>query len=249
MASPNLLINCPHCSGQFDLIQGWEDEDARKFVELITQLQPSAVRPCFKYLTICFKPKAQALRWSTLLKLAKELVPMIKEAQIKRNGTRYTVPLPVWITAMTSLATAAPTNLQMPLKNHAYLLTILANQAEQVAAKADVKVEQQRQVGARPVAVEAEKTLSFAELTALAAQKEQELQHAEPARERTVTAIPQGIKDALGMGVKPPLSEAEIEQRRIAMIETATLLLAEDSGIVPVNDLLKKIENNQPEEI
>ena len=182
-----LMVHCPHCSNAFDLTQGWEDQDARRFIDLLTQLPPKAVRPTFKYLTTCFKPKAQALRWSKLLKLAQELVPMIKDAQIKRNGTRYVVPLEQWISKLQELVESPPPNLALPLKSHAYLLSILANQAEQTAAKVETNAEAVKRTGVRPAPVAAENsapTLSYAELVTLAKKKEQE---------RKASGIPDGM--------------------------------------------------------
>jgi hypothetical protein len=170
-----LLVHCPYRSAGFDLIQAWDDEDARKFTALIITLPPKAVRPTFKYLTVCFKPPKQALRWSKLLKLLSDLTPMIIDRQIKRNGTLYTVPLDMWVDRMQQLVESRPETVKLPLKDHAYLLTILANQAEQMAGKAESKTEADKRNGVRPQAdANAEPTISMAELKAMAEQKQAE---------------------------------------------------------------------------
>lgn len=162
-----IIVHCPSCSSGFDLMQAWDDEDARKFTALIVNLPPKAIKPCFRYLTLCFKPPKQALRWSKLLKLAQELAPMITDAQVKRNGTIYRVPLDQWVAKLTDLVESPPSNLVLPIKNHAYLLQILANQAEQGAGKAESKAEADKLAGNRAKPVE---SISFAQLSELALQ-------------------------------------------------------------------------------
>jgi len=91
-----------------------------------------------------FKPLKQDLRWSRRLTLTKELMPMIKAAQVKRNGIAYAAPLPVWEAEMLRMAARPPT-LTLPLTGHGYLLKVLANKGEQNAAALEKTVEQQRQ--------------------------------------------------------------------------------------------------------
>jgi hypothetical protein len=223
-----IIVHCPHCSGGFDLIQAWQDEDARRFTALITSLPPKVIKPCFIYLTHCFKPAKQALRWSKLLKLLQELVPMIKDVQVKRNGTTYCVPLDSWVAKLQELVESPPPNLVLPLKSHAYLLTILANQAEQFAGKAESKTEADKRAGVRAKPVDGEASLSFAELAALAAQKQQK--HGDlPAPTQTKSTkefkplsdtVKSSLKDALSLGVntKLPLTIEEKEERKATML-------------------------------
>ncbi len=81
-----------------------------------------------------------------MLSLADELVPMIREARVRRNGTVYAVPLDAWASALSMLADR-PKNLALPLKSHGYLLEILANQAEKIAATAERDAEQHKRAG------------------------------------------------------------------------------------------------------
>lgn len=142
-------VLCPHCGNRFDLLDALNHADARRFIELLTQLPPDVIRPYYSYLKL-FKPAKQALRWSKVLKLTEELAPMIKDATIKRNGILYRVPTQQWAQVLTDLAEQPPKTLTLPLDGHGYLLSILANQAEQHAAKTEYKQEQQRQQRVKP---------------------------------------------------------------------------------------------------
>lgn len=240
-----MIIHCPHCSGGFDLIQAWQDEDARRFTALITSLPPKAIKPCFIYLKHCFKPTKQALRWSKLLKLLQELTPMIQDAQIKRNGTFYRVPLERWVTTMQGLVESPPETLKLPLKDHAYLLTILANQAEQVAGKAESRAEADKLAGVRAKPANDEPSLSFAELAALAETKQQELGESpvyeQPKPKEKVKTKPltnevrNGLKEALNLrSTQPTLSVEEREEAKQRLLAQATALM--NTQPIPTSD-------------
>ena len=230
-----IIVHCPHCASGFDLIQAWQDKDARRFITLLTALPPKAIQPTFIYVTHCFKPPKQALRWSRLLKLLQELAPMIQDAQIKRNGTFYRVPLESWVTTMQGLVESPSDTLKLPLKDHAYLLTILANQAERAAGKAETKAEADKLAGIRAKPADDEASISFAELAALANEKQQQgdLPIYEPpkAKEREKTKpltdeVKNSLREALNLrSTKPTLSFEEIEAERQRQMAQAKALM------------------------
>lgn len=171
----NLQIPCPSCGMLFDLEVAMDSVDGKQFVELLTSLPPTAIRPVFNYLKL-FKPKKQVLSWAKALKLLSELAPMIKAARIKRGGIDYVIPLAHWEQALMQLVNDRPTSLALPLKSHGYLLSMLAAQAEKQAAIQEEKTEQHKRSGAAITRqpLEAEPSISFAELQALAAEKQQQ---------------------------------------------------------------------------
>lgn len=137
-----MKVTCPACGSGFDIDAAVSDADARRFVDLVAGLQPAIAKPLIQYLAL-FRPEKTGLRWSRMLTLAQELVPMIRDARITRNGTAYAVPIESWAAALSMLADR-PKNLQLPLKSHGYLLEILASQAEKVAAKGERAIEESR---------------------------------------------------------------------------------------------------------
>ncbi|MGZ8181437.1 MAG: hypothetical protein ACXWT1_05730 [Methylobacter sp.] len=139
----NCTIQCPYCNSSVDVIMAIEVLTGNEWTELLQGIPLSMVGVLLRYLEL-FKPLKQDLRWSRRLNLTKELIPMIKAAQVKRNGIVYAAPLPVWESAMLKMAARPPT-LTLPLTGHGYLLKMLANQGEQNAAALEKAAEQQRQ--------------------------------------------------------------------------------------------------------
>jgi len=139
----NCTIQCPYCNSSVDVIMAIEVLTGNEWTELLQGIPLSMVGVLLRYLEL-FKPLKQDLRWSRRLTLTKELMPMIKAAQVKRNGIAYAAPLPVWEAEMLRMAARPPT-LTLPLTGHGYLLKVLANKGEQNAAALEKTVEQQRQ--------------------------------------------------------------------------------------------------------
>lgn len=142
-----MKASCPACGSSFDLDAAVSDADARRFAELVAGIDPRVARPLIQYLAL-FRPEKTGMRWSRMLALAIELEPMIREARVQRNGMTYAVPLEAWAAALSMLADR-PKQLQLPLKSHGYLLEILANQAEKIAAKAETEAEARKRTGRR----------------------------------------------------------------------------------------------------
>jgi hypothetical protein len=136
-------IQCPYCGQPVDVIHGMEMLAGNEWTLLIQQLPNSMIGVLLRYLEL-FKPLKQELRWSRRLSLTQELVPMIKAAQVKRNGIVYAAPVPVWEAEMLKLA-ARPASVSFPLKSNGYLLAVLAAKGEQNAATLEKATEQQRQ--------------------------------------------------------------------------------------------------------
>lgn len=134
-----MKVACPSCGSTFDLDAAVSDADARRFVDLVAGLEPRVAKPLIQYLAL-FRPEKTGMRWSRMLALADELMPMIREARVRRNGTVYAVPTDAWAGALSMLADR-PKNLTLPLKSHGYLLEILASQAEKIAAGVERQTE------------------------------------------------------------------------------------------------------------
>lgn len=159
-------IPCPYCGKSVDVIQGMEALAGQEWTALLADLPNGLIGAMLRYLEL-FKPTKQELRWSRRLALTQELVPMMKAAQVKRNGIAYAAPLAVWEAEMMKLIVNRPETLVLPLKSNGYLLSMIAGRGERAAAKLEQdKIEQQRNrsnAGGAPI--------SMAELTEKAQQK------------------------------------------------------------------------------
>ncbi len=201
--SNSCCIQCPYCGKDVDVIQGMEMLAGNEWTVLIQSLPNSMIGVLLRYLEL-FKPLKQELRWSRRLSLTQELVPMMKAAQVKRNGIVYAAPLPVWEGEMLKLI-ARPDWMTLPLKGNGLLIKILADKGEKHAALTEQQMEAQRRNrgasgadrGLQPVAARLpdSPSITAAELMAMAAQKANEREAKE--REKTVKKPPEGWRDNL----------------------------------------------------
>ncbi len=136
-------VTCPRCNHEFDLLHARDDDDWRELIAMILSLSPAVHRSLWAYMSL-FKGKSK-LRSSKMLRIVKQLAPMIKAAQIERNGISYAVPPQKFANAMDHMVNTPSPSLVLPLKSNGYLLSILANNAETLLAKAERKTEQQKQ--------------------------------------------------------------------------------------------------------
>lgn len=140
----SLQVQCPSCGQSFDLREARNDQAWRSFVAVLVQIPSTVQQPLMSYLELFRPPKQNSVRSETALKLAEELLPLIKSQTIKRKQTTYVIPIADWAAAMTYLSNNRG-NLQLPLKGNGYLLETLASRAEKLAAKAEADaIEKQR---------------------------------------------------------------------------------------------------------
>lgn len=138
----SINITCPRCNNEFDLLHARDDDDWRLLMEAILTLPPVTHRSMWAYLSL-FKGKSK-LRSSKMLRVVKQLAPMIKAAQLERNHIEYTVSPDSFARAMEYLVDNPPATLALPLKSNGYLLSILVNNAETAMQKAEQKTEKDK---------------------------------------------------------------------------------------------------------
>lgn len=137
-------VPCPYCGKDIDIVQAMEMVAGNEWTGLLAGLPISLVGALLRYLEL-FKPAKQELRWSRRLALTQELMPMIKAAQVKRNGIVYSAPVGMWEAEMMKLVVNRPESLVLPLKSNGYLLSMIAGRGERAAAKLEQgAIEQQR---------------------------------------------------------------------------------------------------------
>ncbi len=145
----SITITCPRCNHEFDLLHARDDDDWRLLIEIMLSLPPVTHRSMWAYLSL-FRGSSK-LRSSKMLRVVKQLAPMIKAAEVQRNGTGYVVPPDTFAHAMEHLVDNPPATLKLPLKGNGYLLSILANNAETALVQSEKKHEQQKRTPYRDV--------------------------------------------------------------------------------------------------
>jgi hypothetical protein len=78
-----------------------------------------------------------------MAKLIEELLPMIREAKIERNGRIWNAPQDYWKMALAEMIEKRD-KLTLPLKSHGYLLAIIENYSNKAEAKQEAQTEAQR---------------------------------------------------------------------------------------------------------
>ncbi|URX63286.1 hypothetical protein KR767_04235 [Luteibacter anthropi] len=95
-----------------------------------------------------FRAKGRALALDRADRLMAELVAMLDEGVVVRNGNTRQAPLDTWRQALEQMVELRDGGkLQLPLKTHGYLLEIVFAAAERGAAQAERQVEETRRRG------------------------------------------------------------------------------------------------------
>ena len=135
---------CPICQAEYPLAAAMNDVAARQAVVKAFSLTQMGDR-LIAYVAL-FKPAKQALSMVRLAKLLDGLVDQVKAGQIKKNGNTYAAPQQYWMQAIDQML-GNRQSLSLPLKNHNYLIAIIASASEKVEAKKEAEAEKGRQYG------------------------------------------------------------------------------------------------------
>ena len=140
-------ITCPVCRNQLTWETIFAHHGVRDAMLALVNAHPSAsklLRPLLGYAGL-FAPEKTAMRYERIAALLDELVAMIRESQLKRDGTVYAAPLDYWINAFNEvLARRDAGTLRLPLSSHGYLIEIIVGYSKKADATAEMIREKQR---------------------------------------------------------------------------------------------------------
>lgn len=124
---------CPCCHAVVSLDAMVKEEDARAVLALVADMPGGVARAYVQYLGL-FRNSTRAVSWSKLRRLTSELLPMIREEKVARDGRRLPAPHAIWIAATEELlARRGKPNFRLPLESHGYLLEMVYGKAEVLA--------------------------------------------------------------------------------------------------------------------
>lgn len=137
-----MKLTCPACGAvaSLDVLIG--HEGARDAVMVSLSLPAPLGGLLVQYLAL-FRPPKRALSFERVASLLQELKPMISDARIERGGRIWSAPQDYWHMALAEMISKRD-KLTLPLKNHAYLLTIIAGYSSKAEAKQEAQTEAQR---------------------------------------------------------------------------------------------------------
>jgi len=192
-----MKLACPSCGALMSLDIIVAHDGARDAVQMALNLPAPLGKLIIQYLTL-FRPQKRQLTLDRVADILAELLPLILAERISRNGKEHQIAQFVWAAGLKEIMVRHKDKpLTTPLKNHGYLFEILISQAASAEAKMEAKREEQRRqppareqeqrsggmkdVGQHLAGMKAalkggqqEPSISFAELTAMAQQKERE---------------------------------------------------------------------------
>ena len=139
-----MRLCCPRC-GQVDSIERFADEAAaRDTIALALKWPRPLADRLMRYLGL-FRPERRALRWPRAQKLLSTLLTDLDRGAVKRHGRDWAAPQAAWEAALdVVMDQVAAGKLRPPLKDHAYLYSIIANGADRAEAVAEEQREQSR---------------------------------------------------------------------------------------------------------
>jgi len=141
-----MRLTCPNCYETISLAALIEHDAAREAIKLALEFPAPLGKQLMQYASL-FKPAQRALSMDRFSSILNELLPLIKAAQIERNGRAWPAPQVYWQQAFESMWLTRD-KLTLPLKSHGYLLEIISGFANKAEGQQERKSEQGRKYGA-----------------------------------------------------------------------------------------------------
>lgn len=142
-----MQIKCPSCNAQFPLEAAVAFDAARSALNTALHMPAPLGGLIAQYLGL-FRASGRALAFDRADRLMAELLPLLRDQQVTRNGLVRSCPLALWQQALERmLEHRAAGKLDLPLKSHGYLLEIALGLAEKAEAEAERNAEERRRTG------------------------------------------------------------------------------------------------------
>lgn len=142
-------LSCPTCGTELDLaVLFAHEQDQRALARLASVSIPLGAR-VLQYLAL-FTPPKQRLTSAKKIKLILQLLPDLERQAITHKGRDWEAPLAAWAQAIDQMLAARDAQrLELPMKGHGYLYSILQGMADKHEASAEQQREQQLRTGPR----------------------------------------------------------------------------------------------------
>ena len=140
-----MRLTCQACGSVISLDAALGHEGAREAVQIALQLPAPLGKLLIQYVGM-FRPASRQLSLDRVASLLGELLQMIDEGKVERNGRTYAAPQNYWHQALEEMVTRR-SDLTLPLKSHGYLVSIIAGYAEKSEAKKEAAAEERKRHG------------------------------------------------------------------------------------------------------
>ena len=146
-------LSCPVCGAEFDLAVLFKSEESRRAFERLTASCSPLQDRLAQYAALA-KPPKHKLGTDKALRIIATLLPDIERGAITRNGRDWPAPLAAWAQAIDQMLERRNAGaLELPMKGHGYLYSILQGMADKHEASAEQAREQQLRTGPRAATV------------------------------------------------------------------------------------------------
>jgi hypothetical protein len=145
-----MRLSCPCCGFVADADGFLAEKDVLLAMRATLSMPAPLSGPLLQYLRM-FRPEQRALTARRTCALLDELLPLIRDARVTRNGRTWAAPIEIWTAALEAMIAKRDANkLALPLKSHGYLLEIVAGIANTAEAGAERRIENER-AGVTPI--------------------------------------------------------------------------------------------------
>ena len=153
-------LSCPACGSELDLAVLFAHEhDQRALARLVSVGIPMGTR-VLQYVAL-FTPPKQRLTAAKKIKLILQLLPDLERQAITYKGRDWPAPLSAWAQAIDQMLTQRDAcRLELPMKGHGYLFSILAGMADKAEATQEQAREQQLRTGPRAATTHGPKSVA-----------------------------------------------------------------------------------------
>lgn len=153
-------LSCPTCGSELDLaVLFAHEQDQRALARLASVSIPLGAR-VLQYLAL-FTPPKQRLTSAKKIKLILQLLPDLERQAITHKGRDWPAPLAAWAQAIDQMLERRNAGaLELPMKGHGYLYSILQGMADKAEAAAEQQREQALRTGPRAATVNGPKSVA-----------------------------------------------------------------------------------------
>lgn len=142
-------LTCPCCQTDFTIESGYAEGDGKRLAALLAGVEPELGRALVSYLRL-HKPAKTALRLARAVKLAGEVVELVRAGTIRRgHGAPRRASAALWVQGIETLIDRRD-KLRLPLSGHGLLAEIVYGFAEKAEAAAEREREERTRRGHRP---------------------------------------------------------------------------------------------------
>lgn len=141
------LLTCPCCGSEMDLAILFSNAEDSKAIERLAAVSIPLGTRVLQYISL-FQPPRQRLTTAKKIKLLMQLLPDLERGAITHRGRDWQAPRAVWKEAIDQmLASRDSGKLELPMKGHSYLYSVIAGMANKAEALTEAQSESQRRSG------------------------------------------------------------------------------------------------------